>query len=691
MSRAYPLPARPGLRAPVLLLAGMLGLAQAPAAAPASTSVASDPIAKARAAYERRDHASLAALRKSTAAQANPLAMWVDYWDLSLRLRQASQAELDAFYARWPDTAVEDRLRRERIVERGKHGDTAALARELPRVRAAGPSMSPIDREVECHALARRHAAGDEVAGAALDLWFAQREADHGCAQLAATLYRAARITRDQVWERARLAAEQGRRYVVQHALALLGTLRADQVTQAFLHPSHFLARRIANPSRDEAELTALAVIRLASRSASGAAAALDDARTTPMPAHLAAAAWAVVAKEGAIGQRPQAFEWYQRAAGVAAGKSVPATADTLAWQVRTALRAQRSVGPSQRTRQSWQMIVDAVDAMGSDQRADPAWSYWKARALQALAEPGAPGDVQRLAARQRFQSIATRLHYYGGLAAQELGVEPQLPKTPPPLTDAERAQARNHPGLNRGLAMLALNLREEGRAEWNHALAGMNDRALRAAAQLACDAQVWNLCMSTSELTRDEIDMAQRFPTPFREEVDAAAREADIDAARIYAVIRQESHFSVGARSIAGATGLMQLMPQTARWVAGRHRISFKRERIRDPATNVRLGARYLKAMLDNFGGSHAHAAAAYNAGPTRLRRWSPIGTEDTGAWTEIIPINETRDYVKNVLANAASYRALLGKPGATPNARVGQADGSRTLSQQAARTEAD
>lgn len=681
MSRAHPIPARLGPRGPILVLAGLLWLTKAPAAAPTPTpaSAASDPIVKARVAYQQRDRASLAALRRRTAAEANPLAMWVDYWDLSLRLRQASQADLNMFYARWPDTAVEDRLRKEWIIERGKHGDTAALARELPRVRAAGPSTSPVDREVECHALARRHAAGEDVARAALELWFAQREADHGCAQLAAALYGAARVTRDQVWARARLAAEQGRRYVAQHAIALLGTLRADQVHQAFLQPARFLARCIAKPTEDEAQLTALAVIRLASRSPPSAAAALDDARTTPMPPHLAAAAWAVVAKEGAVGQRPQAFEWYQRAASVAGSDRVLATAETLAWQVRTALRALVIAGHPQRTRQSWQMIVDAIEAMGIDQRADPAWIYWKARALQALAEPGASGDAQRLAARQLFESIAMRLHYYGRQAARELGSEPQLPKTPPPLTDTERAQAMNHPGLNRGLAMLALNLREEGRAGWNHALNGMNDRALRAAAQLACDAQVWNLCMSTSELTRDEIDMAQRFPTPFREEVYAAVREADIDAARIYAVIRQESHFSVGARSIAGAAGLMQLMPQTARWVAGRHGIAFKREHIHDPATNVRIGARYLKVVLDSFGGSHAHAAAAYNAGPSRLRRWSQSGTEDAAAWIEIIPINETRDYVKNVLANAANYRAVLGKTGATPKARASEANQSR------------
>jgi soluble lytic murein transglycosylase len=651
----------------VLMSSGLLKSAEVHAAAragaPSTTpagALAADPIVKARAAFQRRDRSTLAALRKSTAAQAHPLAMWVDYWDLSLRLRDARQADLEAFYARWPGTAVEDLLRKDWIAERGKAGDTAVLALELPRLRRAVIDTAD-DREAQCHALAQRHAQGEDVSGQAHELWFAQREADHGCAQLAATLFRAGHFTRQDVWARARLAAEQSRRYVAQHAIALLGTVKAEQVHQAFLQPARFLARRTPKPTPDEAELTALAVIRLAARSAPNAAAALNDPRATPLPAHAAAAAWAVVAKEGAIGQRPQAFEWFQRASSAAGGAPIPATPDTLAWQVRTALRALGQVSPTQRPEQAWRVVVDAVDAMGAAQRTDPTWTYWKARAMQALAEPGPQGDAQRRTAHLLLEGIATRLHYYGGLAAHALGREPHLPKLPPALTESDLARAQNHAGLKRGLALIALRLRDEGRFEWHHALAGMDDRALRAAAQLACDAHVWNLCMSTSELTRDEIDMAQRFPMPFRDEVSAAAREADIDAARLYAVIRQESNFSVGARSIAGAAGLMQLMPQTARWIAGRFRIPYNRERIFEPATNVRIGARYLKLVLSHFEGSHALAAAAYNAGPSRPRRWSKGGIDDAAVWTEIIPFNETRDYVKNVLANGASYGALL------------------------------
>jgi soluble lytic murein transglycosylase len=102
--------------------------------------------------------------------------------------------------------------------------------------------------------------------------------------------------------------------------------------------------------------------------------------------------------------------------------------------------------------------------------------------------------------------------------------------------------------------------------------------------------------------------------------------------------------------------------MPHTAAWVAGRYRIPYRRDLIADPATNVRIGARYLKLVLRDFGGSHALAAAAYNAGPSRPRRWRNVVADDAVAWTEIIPISETRDYVKSVLANVAYYGALIG-----------------------------
>ena len=618
-----------------------------------SAVLASDPIVLARVAFERRDRAALLTLRNQLEAAEHPLAMWPDYWESNLRLRQLGPADLDAFSARWPGTVVDERLRRDWILERGRYRDQAAIAIAVPRLTVFDDR--PEDREAECHALQWRHQNGDDVAARARELWFAQREADHGCAQLAETLFRADRFSRDDVWARARLAAEQGRRFVAQHAIGLLRGLKQETVHQVFLQPARFLAQRRAAASDDEAELALLAIIRLAARQPQAAAAALADARSAALPRAGVAAAWAALAREAAIDGLPQALDWYQRAQAASSSAGAEFSADALAWKVRAALRAGESP-------QRWAAIVEAVDAMGSAQRADPTWSYWKARALKATAAPGPAGEAPRRAAKQLFESITAQLHFYGRLAAEEVNQPMRLPDAPPALTETERATAQAHPSLTRGLALLALKLREEGQAEWLHGLRGMNDRSLRAAAQRACDAEVWNLCMSTSERTRIEIDLAQRFPTPFRDLVDSAAREAELDAAQVYAVIRQESHFSVGVRSVAGASGLMQLMPHTAHWVAGRYRIPYRREAIADPALNLRLGARYFKLVLRDFGGSHALAAAAYNAGPSRPRRWRHVSAADAVAWAEIIPIAETRDYVKSVLCNVAYYGALIG-----------------------------
>ena len=204
-----------------------------------------------------------------------------------------------------------------------------------------------------------------------------------------------------------------------------------------------------------------------------------------------------------------------------------------------------------------------------------------------------------------------------------------------------------------------------------------MGERELLAAAQLACDREVWDRCINTSERTRNEIDMAQRYPTPFRAEVTAQAREIGLDPAYVYGLIRQESRFVMDARSGAGASGLMQIMPATARWTAKRIGVAYTSASIADRDMNLRLGTAYLKIILDDFGRSQALAAAAYNAGPRRPRLWREGPTLGPAVWAENIPFPETRDYVKKVLANATWYAALMGTQDATLRARLGSAIG--------------
>ena len=205
-----------------------------------------------------------------------------------------------------------------------------------------------------------------------------------------------------------------------------------------------------------------------------------------------------------------------------------------------------------------------------------------------------------------------------------------------------------------------------------------MDDRELLAAAQLACKAADWQLCINTSERTREQVDVRQRYPLPYAEQITERARDKGLDPAFVFGLIRQETRFVPNLKSHAGASGLMQLMPATARWTAKKVGLDFQPAQINDIDTNLRLGTSYLKMLVDDFAGSQALAAAAYNAGPGRPRRWREGPVMDAAAWAENVPFNETRDYVKKVLSNAAIYAQLLGSGQPLPQ-RLGNTIGPR------------
>ena len=193
-----------------------------------------------------------------------------------------------------------------------------------------------------------------------------------------------------------------------------------------------------------------------------------------------------------------------------------------------------------------------------------------------------------------------------------------------------------------------------------------MAERDLLAAADFACQREVWDRCINTSERTTTLVDYAQRFPMPFQNSVVARSQAIGLDPAYVYGLIRQESRFIMDARSGVGASGLMQVMPATARWTAKKIGLnSFTPAQINERDTNITIGTAYLKLALDDFAGSMPMAAAAYNAGPGRPRKWREGPVLDAAIWAENVPFSETRDYVKKVLSNTTNYAAVLtGQP---------------------------
>ncbi len=305
---------------------------------------------------------------------------------------------------------------------------------------------------------------------------------------------------------------------------------------------------------------------------------------------------------------------------------------------------------------------------MPAELQRDPAWTYWYARALSA---DGRHADAQAL-----YRTIAGRYEFYGKLASEELGEPIVLPPRAAPAAPERVASFERNAGLRRSLKLYELGLRLEGAREWNWQTRGMDDRQLLALAQFARNMGVIDRMISTSDRTREEFDFAQRFPSPHREQLAAHADAAGLDETWVYGLIRQESRFTADARSSAGAMGLMQLMPTTARYVARRVGMNdYAPARITELDVNLRLGTSYLRFVLDDLDGHPVLATAAYNAGPRRPRAWrATLARPVEGAiFAESIPFNETRDYVKKVMSNSVYYAALFENKAQSLKARLG------------------
>jgi soluble lytic murein transglycosylase len=605
-----------------------------------------DAVLEMNQAFKKGDRKRLTALLPQ--AQGHLLEPWAAYWELKARLDTAAPAEVTEFLTRYGGTYQEDRLRNDWLLMQGQKRDWASFAAEHPNYRMRD------DREVACYALTlENNPAASDMAGELKRLWYAQRDADDGCNFIAEKLHSAKKLSDADVWRKARLSMEANRPKAARMAAEIISVEAASQVNDIQDNAARFLSKRVVAASKISKEWVVLALIRMAANDADAAAGALDQHWGVHLTPEQRSWAWGAIGKSAAQKLSADAPDYFAKA------RDSDLPDEYLAWKVRAALR-----------KGAWKDVLTATNAMSDEARQDSTWVYWNARALQKLAKT----DEQRELASKALQSIAGIRGFYEQLALEDLGQRITLPARPAPLAVEEKDAAAKNNGLQRGLYAIRIGLRSEGVREWNyttnlHSKGGMNDRELLAAADLACQREVWDRCINTSERTKGVIDMEQRFPMPFKDAVVQRAKQIELDPAYVYGLIRQESRFIMDARSHVGASGLMQVMPATARWTAKKIGLNdFQPHQITDRDTNIAIGTGYLKLVLDDFAGSMALAAAAYNAGPGRPRSWRSAGGApvlETAIWAENVPFAETRDYVKKVLSNTANYAALItGQP---------------------------
>jgi tetratricopeptide (TPR) repeat protein len=299
------------------------------------------------------------------------------------------------------------------------------------------------------------------------------------------------------------------------------------------------------------------------------------------------------------------------------------------------------------------------VDAAGAQRTAA---RFWLGKLAQSRGDSGKAKTI--------WTSLASEdsLGYYGMRARKEAGMPPLSFTPPPPAVPAP-------PGVSAGIAridtLLLAGLDSEAQAEVRVVL-GRPPRDLEALLAWSeglglrgYGSAAVRLGWQAFALAPNDVRVVRAiFPWPNRAAVEAEAEEFGVDALLLAALVRQESVFDVEALSSAGARGLAQLLPSTAAILARGLDVAFYPQWITVPDLNLHLGAAHLAELIKRFGRIDA-AIAAYNAGPTPVRRWlTREGADDPDRFIELIPYPETRGYVRTLLRNRELYRALYGPP---------------------------
>ncbi len=553
---------------------------------------------------------------------------YVDYYRLYPRLSSAPEGEIRGFLERYDGSAIADRLRNDWLLLLGRSRDWRVFDEQYPRF------VLKDDTQLKCYALMSRAARAEPVASAARELLVQPKFYGEACVELIGRLAQDRQFGEEDVWRQVRLAVEYAQPAIARRIAGFLD-VNDKQLVQAIEKPSPLVERGAAG-GRAARELFLIALGRFARENPERALLAMQRSESRLTPAEQAIG-WSQLALQASLALSKDAPDFWRRTWDAALSN------DSYQWRARTALR----IG-------DWPMVMQAIDTMPAELRQDTAWIYWRGRALATLGQPDE--------ARRHFQQLAGQHHFYGQLATEELGRQIQPPPKPTAPNAAELAEAEANPGLRDALRFLELGLRFEATREWNWQLRQMNDRQLLAAAELARRNDALDRMVAAADRIRDEHDLAYRYPTPHDDIMHGATQPIGLDKAWVYGLIRQESRFIKSARSVVGASGLMQIMPNTANYVAKKIGMTdFTQAGLNDTRTNITLGTQYLNMVLANLGGSQTLATAAYNAGPGRPRQWrSRLDRAVEGAiFAETIPFSETRGYVKNVLANATWYAA--------------------------------
>ncbi len=582
--------------------------------------------------------------RRREALASYPLYPYLLHHDLQGRLARADEGEIAAFLRTYGgETPVAEKLRHRWLAQLAHRGRWDSFLEHYHE------SVNFDNKDNRCRYAYALIRAGrtDEAAELLKSLWLVDFSQPPACDPAFKWGFERNVFNDDLIWERALLVWSRGRSGLVNY---LGGKLQGDarrwfgELKRARDHPERtaFKMREQVAASRYAGDVMVFALRRLIAKDAVKAGQAWDRIKRdcSVCLAHRALEKEIGITAARRLMPR-EAYRWLSRLP--------PEHRDDESryWRIRAALRMQ-----------AWRQVLASVDDLQGKARAFPQWRYWRAHALAALGRRGEAHEI--------WGQLAQKDDYYGYLAADRLARPYPHALAALEFTDAEMAELNAYPAVARMRELWLLKRPFDASRELL-ALLERVDARTKLKIAVAADRWRWPIGAIRS-LSSGGADghLRQRFPMPYRRLIEAESRRSEVPTEWIYAIMRRESGFVEQIKSPAGALGLMQLRPGTARAVASRLGIGeVSPRKLLSPTINIRLGTAYIKQLYRRSDNRLAVSLAGYNAGPTNARRWLNNAPVAEGAvWVDTIPFDETRRYVRAVLFYTLVYRHRLNKP---------------------------
>lgn len=540
--------------------------------------------------------------------------------------KNGDDAWAQQYLAQAGNSAMAENVRNEWLKSLGARAQWTLFEQEYRKLEAPGRAQ-----EVECYADLN---SGNYTKAA--ELVRETGRLPQGCTLLVQAAAASGRLKADDAWRRVR------------------GLLSSNQITDA-----RNLAAALGSPFEGGAqgmqEYRLLSVIGRDARKSPSAAANLS-AMEGGLTRAQSSFAWAVLGQHQAYSQNmAAALGYYSRVTDRS-----QLTDDQWEWYARAALRLQR-----------WNELGSVIQNMPDKLQKSPTWQYWLARSYVAQ------GNSSRAKSLYE-QAAASGRNFYAVLATEELGGRINTKNNVGDAGRSEVARMAKDGAIDRALTLFKTSqangdgkMRRQAQAEWRYATRGFSEDNLLVAAQVAFDNQFYDMAINTADRTDHKLNYNLRYLSPFKDTTVRYANQAGVDPAWVYGLIRQESRFVLGAQSHVGAQGLMQVMPATAREIAGK--IGMSSSELYTMEGNIRMGTWYMADARRRLQNNEVLATAGYNAGPGRARNWQASTPLEGAIYAETIPFTETRDYVKKVMTNATYYASLFNEPQTSLKRRMG------------------